>query len=192
MQQKDSGPICATVLAALPEWFGFPDSVAAYVEAAESNPTFVATVAGRDSGILTLRLHSPDAAESSSWASCPSSTGRESGRPCWKPPSWLSRREISYLQVKTLSSRHPDPAGYAATRAFSFSSGFRPLEEMPELWGSDQPAPDDQEYSPLTGRNSRRVLREVRARPPSGAMREPRQETVRAPCTRWRSAVPAR
>jgi GNAT superfamily N-acetyltransferase len=53
--------------------------------------------------------------------------------------SWLCRCEVAYLQVKTLSSRHPDP-GYAATRAFYVSSGFRPLEEMPELWGADQPA----------------------------------------------------
>jgi hypothetical protein len=41
--------------------------------------------------------------------------------------------------VKTLSPRAADE-GYAATRAFYFSCGFRPLEEMPELWGPDQPA----------------------------------------------------
>ena len=53
--------------------------------------------------------------------------------------SWLAARDIEFLQVKTLSPRHPDP-GYAATRAFYFGCGFRPLEEMPELWGPDQPA----------------------------------------------------
>jgi len=39
----------------------------------------------------------------------------------------------------TLSPRSPDD-GYAATRACSFCCGFLPLEEMPELWGADQPA----------------------------------------------------
>ena len=53
--------------------------------------------------------------------------------------SWLAGRDIEFLQVKTLSPRHPDP-GYTATRAFYFGCGFRPLEEMPELWGPDQPA----------------------------------------------------
>ena len=53
--------------------------------------------------------------------------------------SWLAERDVAYLQVKTLSPRHPD-TGYAATRAFYFGCGFRPLEEMPELWGKEQPA----------------------------------------------------
>ena len=140
MQEKGSGPICAAVLAALPEWFGFPDSVAAYVEAAETNPTFVATIAGRDSGILTLHLHSADAAEIVVMGVLPEHHRAGIGSAMLEAAeSWLSRHEVAYLQVKTLSSRHPDP-GYAATRAFYVSSGFRPLEEMPELWGADQPA----------------------------------------------------
>ena len=36
VQDVGSGAICADVLAALPTWFGFPESVAAYVEAAET------------------------------------------------------------------------------------------------------------------------------------------------------------
>jgi hypothetical protein len=46
---------------------------------------------------------------------------------------------IEYLQVKTLSDSHPDE-GYVKTRAFYRSVGFRPLEEMRELWSPDQPA----------------------------------------------------
>ncbi len=52
---------------------------------------------------------------------------------------WLGERDITYLQVKTLSPRSPDE-GSAATRAFYFGCGFRPLEEMPDLWGRDSPA----------------------------------------------------
>jgi hypothetical protein len=53
--------------------------------------------------------------------------------------SWLAQRDIGFLQVKTLSPR-ADDSGYADTRAFYFGCGFRPLQEMPELWGADQPA----------------------------------------------------
>lgn len=140
MQETGSGSVCAAVLAALPQWFGFPDSVAAYVEAAETNPTFVATVAGRDSGILTLRLHSPDAAEIVVMGVLPEQHRAGIGSTLLDAAeSWLSRREVAFLQVKTLSSLHDDP-GYAKTRAFYVSAGFRPLEELPELWGADQPA----------------------------------------------------
>jgi GNAT superfamily N-acetyltransferase len=53
--------------------------------------------------------------------------------------TWLRERDIEYLQVKTLSPRHPDP-GYVKTREFYFAVGFRPLEEFTELWQPENPA----------------------------------------------------
>src|ERR1700677_1417891 len=135
-----AGAICADVLAALPHWFGFPDSVAAYVESAESGPTVVATLDGRDCGILTLLLHPPYAAEIVVMGVLPELHRAGVGRALLEEAeAWLVQRDIAYLQVKTLSPRSPDE-GYAATRAFYFGCGFRPLEEMPELWSADQPA----------------------------------------------------
>jgi GNAT superfamily N-acetyltransferase len=132
--------MCGEVLAALPTWFGFPESVAAYVEAAEIGPTVVATLDGRDCGILTLVLHSPYAAEIVVMGVLPEHHRTGIGQAMLEAAeSWLAERDISYLQVKTLSPRSAD-AGYAATRAFYFGCGFRPLEELPELWGADQPA----------------------------------------------------
>ena len=140
MQDVGSGAICGDVLATLPEWFGFPESVAAYVEAAEREPTVVATLDGRDCGILTLVLHSPYAAEIVVMGVLPEHHRAGIGRAMLEAAeSWLAQRDITYLQVKTLSPRAADE-GYAATRAFYFGCGFRPLEEMPELWGADQPA----------------------------------------------------
>ena len=128
------------MLAALPHWFGFPDSVTAYVEAAESGPTVVATLNGRDCGVLTLVVHSPYAAEIVVMGVLPELHRAGIGRALLEEAeSWLAQRDISYLQVKTLSPWAADE-GYAATRAFYFGCGFRPLEEMPELWGADQPA----------------------------------------------------
>ncbi len=140
MQEGGAGPICAGVLAALPTWFGFPDSVAAYVAAAETQPTVVAALDGRDSGILTLSVHSPYAAEIVVMGVLPEHHRTGVGRALLGGAEiWLAARDIEFLQVKTLSPRLDDP-GYAATRAFYFGCGFRPLEEMPELWGPEQPA----------------------------------------------------
>jgi GNAT superfamily N-acetyltransferase len=140
MQQEGAGAVCAEVLAALPHWFGFPASVADYVESANTHPTVVATVDGRDCGILTLRVHSPYAAEIVVMGVLPEHHRGGIGRAMLEAAeSWLAERDITYLQVKTLSPRSPDE-GYAATRAFYFGCGFRPLEEMPDLWGRDSPA----------------------------------------------------
>ena len=140
MQEVGAGAVCAEVLAALPHWFGFPDSVADYVESADTHPTVVATVDGRDRGILTLRVHTPYAAEIVVMGVLPDYHRGGLGRALLgAAETWLAERDITYLQVKTLSPRSADE-GYAATRAFYFGCGFRPLEEMPELWGRDSPA----------------------------------------------------
>jgi GNAT superfamily N-acetyltransferase len=100
----------------------------------------VATLGGRECGVLTLRLHSPYAAEIVVMGVRPEYHRTGVGRALLgAAESWLAGRDVGFLQVKTLSPRHADP-GYAATRAFYFDCGFRPLEEMPQLWGPDQPA----------------------------------------------------
>jgi GNAT superfamily N-acetyltransferase len=140
VQHEGAGPICAAVLAALPTWVGIPDSVADYVEAADTHPTVVATMDGGDCGVLTLRTHTPYAAEIVVMGVLPELHRAGVGRAMLEAAeSWLAGRDITYLQVKTLSPRSADE-GYAATRAFYLGCGFLPLEEMPDLWGPDQPA----------------------------------------------------
>jgi GNAT superfamily N-acetyltransferase len=140
VQTGGAGASCADILAALPTWFGIPESVAEYVAAAETEPTVLAGVGGRDCGILTLRLHTPAAAEIVVMGVRPEHHRAGIGRALLEEAErWLAARDVEFLQVKTLSPRHPDP-GYAATRAFYVGCGFRPLEEMSDLWGPDQPA----------------------------------------------------
>lgn len=137
---RGSGDVCSRVLAALPTWFGIPESVAEYVDKADTNPTVVASVAGEEVGILTLVTHTPYAAEVYVMGVLPPHHRHGIGRTMLeRAEAWLSERDIEYLQVKTLSPRHPDP-GYVKTRAFYLACGFRPLEEFPQLWGPDQPA----------------------------------------------------
>ena len=40
--------------------------------------------------------------------------------------------------MKTLAPSDPDPS-YAATRAFYAAVGFLPLEELPQVWGPQNP-----------------------------------------------------
>ncbi len=50
----------------------------------------------------------------------------------------MTLRNVEFLQVKTLSAKHPD-AGYGRTRQFYLAMGFRPLQEFPTLWGEANP-----------------------------------------------------
>jgi GNAT superfamily N-acetyltransferase len=135
-----SGPICQNILATLPSWFGVPESVREYVEAADRSPAVVASLAGEDVGILVLTIHGPYAAEVEVMAVVPDLHRRGIGRSMLAhAEAALAHAGIEFLQVKTLSSRKPDE-GYEKTRAFYFASGFRPLQELPNLWGPDNPA----------------------------------------------------
>lgn len=134
------GPVCRRILATLPEWFGIADAVEGYVAAAEHAPSVVASSHGDDLGILTWIRHGDHAAEVSLLAVRRDARRRGLGR------AMLSHLErelvaegVEYLQVKTLSSSHRDE-GYEETRAFYRACGFRLLEEMPGLWGPENPA----------------------------------------------------
>ena len=140
VEQSGSGDVCSLVLKTLPTWFGIPESVAEYVASADAHPTVIASADGDDVGLLTLVMHTPYAAEVYVMGVLPDHHRHGIGRAMLeRAEKWLSERDIEYLQVKTLSPRHPDP-GYAKTRAFYLACGFRPLEEFPDLWSPDQPA----------------------------------------------------
>ena len=140
VQERGSGDVCRRVLATLPTWFGIPESVEDYAAKAEEHPTVVATAGGGDVGILTLLVHTPYAAEVYVMGVRPEHHRQGIGRQMLTvAETWLQERDIEYLQVKTLSPRHPDP-GYVKTREFYFAVGFRPLEEFAELWQPENPA----------------------------------------------------
>jgi GNAT superfamily N-acetyltransferase len=140
VQENSSGEICRRVLATLPTWFGIPESVEDYVAKANEHPTVVATVGRADIGILTTVVHTPYAAEVYVMGVRPEHHRHGVGRQMLAvAETWLRERDIEYLQVKTLSPRHPDP-GYVKTRDFYLAVGFRPLEEFPDLWQPENPA----------------------------------------------------
>ncbi len=140
VQSEGAGETCRRVLATLPTWFGIPESVEDYVAKADTNPTLITTIHGEDVGILTLVTHTPYAAEIYVMGVVPERHREGIGRQMVEfAETWLRGRDIEFLQVKTLSPRHPDP-GYVKTRAFYMACGFRPLEEFPDLWQPENPA----------------------------------------------------
>jgi GNAT superfamily N-acetyltransferase len=129
-----AGQICQTILAKLPSWFGIPEANAHHIEVAERTPTVVASIAGKDVGLVTVVRHSPFAAEVYLMAVLPEYHRQGIGRAMLAHvEDALGKAGVEFLQVKTLSASKPDE-GYDRTRAFYLAYGFRPLEEWPDLW----------------------------------------------------------
>ena len=122
--------ICEAVLRDLPDWFGIEEATAAYIRDVAELPTFAV---GEDA-MLTLKLHTSRAAEVYVMGVRRERHGDGLGTALLRvAEEYLRKREIEYLQVKTLGPCDPDP-GYARTRAFYEARGFVPLEEIHGLW----------------------------------------------------------
>ncbi len=130
---------CAPILRSLPEWFGIPEAVAQYIDRIERLPTFLAEADGATIGFMSVLRHYPQAAELYVLAVLPAWHRRGVGRALLAAvEAWLSGQGVEYLQVKTLGPSRPDDA-YNRTRAFYEGQGFRPLEELTEVWGESNP-----------------------------------------------------
>jgi chloramphenicol 3-O-phosphotransferase/GNAT superfamily N-acetyltransferase len=131
--------ICVPILRALPEWFGVEEATQQYIRDIETMPTMLAEIDSQPVGFLTLKQHSPYAAEIHVMGVQPETHRQGVGKALLaQAENYLRQQGVAYLQVKTLSAAHPD-AGYAKTRAFYQKMGFRPLEEFPTLWGEANP-----------------------------------------------------
>ena len=145
MEIEVQGPLlgmasaCEPILRDLPQWFGIPEATEQYLKDIEGLPTLTASFDRDAVGFLTLREHSDYAAEIHVMGVRPELHRTGIGRALvTRAEEYLCGRGVEFLQVKTLSERHPD-SNYARTRAFYSAMGFRPLEEYPELWGEENP-----------------------------------------------------
>ena len=137
---KDKGATCAEILAALPHWFGIPESNAAYARDVEALPMFGAEQGGRVIGFLALKPQTPYATEIAVMGVRPEFHRRGAGTALVQHVEGLLRRNgRRFLTVKTRSDSRPDE-GYARTLAFYQALGFVPIEEFPTLWNLENPA----------------------------------------------------
>lgn len=134
------GAVGEALLRTLPEWFGIEAAVLHYRDAMATLPTWLArSDTGTVLGFLTLKVHTPYAAEIYVMGVLPTVHRQGVGRALVQAAeAFLRTQGIEYLQVKTLAPSHPDE-GYARTRAFYLALGFRPLEELPQVWGAENP-----------------------------------------------------
>lgn len=137
--RRPAGADCASILAELPDWFGLPDSNAAYAEAAERGLTWVAERPGEALGLLVLEDLGFSALDVHLLAVRPHLHRQGVGKALIDQARAVARQlGKPYLTVKTQGPS----AGYAAyerTRAFYEAVGFEGLEELTEIWGPENP-----------------------------------------------------
>ncbi|MGB1286357.1 MAG: GNAT family N-acetyltransferase [Aggregatilineales bacterium] len=131
--------ICKPVLQALPAWFGIDDANQHYLDHIEKNLTFIVTFDKQTVGFLSLSQPFPHSAEIYVMGIHPDFHRRGAGKALLNAAeNYLKSQGVRFLQVKTLSDKHPSPE-YAQTRKFYIGTGFVALEEFPELWGVHNP-----------------------------------------------------
>ena len=125
---------CERVLRALPEWFGIEASLVQYVRDTNDLPTWIVESHGQPVGFVTVREHTPRAAEIHCIAVLPGEHRRGVGRAMLAfVENRLRSRGFHFLQVKTLGPSRPCEE-YERTRHFYEAVGFTALEEFPNLW----------------------------------------------------------
>ena len=135
----EQSAVCVPILRLLPDWFGIEAAILNYGREIETLPTFLARSGDRVIGFLSLKPHTPYAAEILVMAVRPEAARRGIGRALVDAAEAYARGlGIEYIQVKTLGPSRPDE-GYARTRAFYQAVGFRPMEEFSQIWDKDNP-----------------------------------------------------
>lgn len=137
--RRPAGADCAAILADLPEWFGIPESNAAYARAAESSETWVAEEDGRAVGVMVLEDQGFSAIDIHVIGVRARRHRNGVGHALVGEALKVARdRGKSYLTVKTQGpSREYEP--YRRTRLFYEAVGFLPLEETTAFWGPENP-----------------------------------------------------
>lgn len=122
------------LLRELPEWFGIESATARYVEDARRLPTLLARDGDEVVGALLIVRHFPTAAEIHLMAVSRARHRGGIGRALVEAAeARMAADGVTVMSVKTLGPSHPDP-GYAATRRFYAAVGYRPVEELHDLW----------------------------------------------------------
>ena len=137
--EANKGAICLDVLKALPEWFGLRQAIVDYARAVEELPMFGFDVDGKIVGFLSLKVHTPVAAEAYVLGVKKPWQGQGAGKTLFDAAETRCREAgMRYLTVKTLAASHADTF-YARTRNFYEAIGFLPLEIFPTLWSTENP-----------------------------------------------------
>lgn len=131
----DKARITRKILEGLPEWFGIPESTEEYISQSAGCDFWVAELDGEQAGFIAVRPSSEHTAEIYVMGVAKKFHRAGTGRALFEMAQRSAKEQgFEYMQVKTLGESYEDE-GYAATRKFYQSVGFRKLECFKELWG---------------------------------------------------------
>lgn len=130
--------IAASILHALPDWFGLPESTAEYIRESTHMPFWAAAEDGVALGFIVLKETSPYTAEIYVMGVLPDLHRKGIGQQLFHVfETYAQESGYRFLQVKTV--REGCYAEYDRTNAFYRSMGFYELECLPDLWGEKNP-----------------------------------------------------
>ena len=131
--------ICNAILRALPSWFGIEASIIEYGKDTQAMPFWAAFEGDVPVGFLALKEHNAYTSEIYVMGVLKEYHRRGIGRELVACCEGFCRgKGVEYLTVKTLDASR-ESLGYAKTRQFYFSAGFRPLEVFPLHWDQSNP-----------------------------------------------------
>jgi len=139
---EEKRTVVETIVAALPEWFGEGTTIStveASVGTFEHVPFFVACEGDEVLGFLSLKLHTPCAAEIGMMAVLGTAHGKGIGRKLVSHCEAICRaHNKEFLTVKTVDESSTDNDSFESTRAFYRALGFKPIEVFPQFWGDEK------------------------------------------------------
>jgi ribosomal protein S18 acetylase RimI-like enzyme len=135
----EKSSICTPILRSLPAWFDLEEAIIYYSTQIDHLPTWLAYETDRVVGFVSLKQHTPYSAEVYVMGVRTEVHRKGAGRALMEQSqTWLKNQGVEYLQVKTLGPSDSDE-GFARTRAFYEAMAFRPMEEIKEIWGEQNP-----------------------------------------------------
>ena len=130
--------VAATVLCALPQWFGIPESTQAYIDDSAGQPFWAYVRGGEAIGFVTVEHTSDCVAEIHVLGVLPQHHRQGVGRELVRAVLDRCREQgLQFLQVKTVVAGHDE--AYDRTNRFYEAMGFRRFEVFPTLWDAANP-----------------------------------------------------
>lgn len=130
--------IARTILGALPDWFGVPESIERYAAESTMQPCFAAIVDDRPAGFLLLKRTGADTVEIAVMGILKEYHRRGVGRQLFEAArDYAVQAGYSFMQVKTVRmGLYPE---YDDTNRFYLALGFKEFEVIPEIWDAKNP-----------------------------------------------------
>ena len=136
--QQQKKAIVRTILEALPDWFGVPESREQYIAASADEILVAAMENGQHVGFLCLKETGKDTMELAVMGVLQPYHRRGIGRQMFQKAKEIAQEQgYSFLQVKTV--RMGMYEDYDRTNLFYLSLGFKEFEVFPELWDKANP-----------------------------------------------------